>query len=84
MTATPRAPGENDGVGFVGTVARLAAETPPERNRVVDALRAGSILVVVFGHWLMAAITVEGGELVPNHLLELAPQTHPMTWVLQV
>ena len=71
-------------MGFVGTVVRLAAETPPERNRVVDALRAGSILVVVFGHWLMAAITVEGGELVPNHLLELAPQTHPLTWVLQV
>lgn len=84
MTATLRAPGENGGVGFVGTVARLAAETPADRNRVVDALRAGSILVVVFGHWLMAAITVEGGKLVPNHLLELAPQTHLLTWVLQV
>jgi hypothetical protein len=47
-------------------------------------LRAGSILVVVFGHWLMAAITVENGSLVPNHLLELATWTHPLTWVLQV
>ncbi|MDP9494056.1 MAG: acyltransferase, partial [Actinomycetota bacterium] len=58
--------------------------TPADRNRVVDALRAGSILVVVFGHWLMAAITVDDGGLVPNHLLELAPMTHPLTWVLQV
>ena len=71
-------------MGFATTVGRLAAETPADRNRVVDALRAGSILVVVFGHWLMAAITVEDGGLVPNHLLELAPQTHPLTWVLQV
>ena len=71
-------------MGFVATVARLADETPADRNRVVDALRAGSILVVVFGHWLMAAITVEDGTLVPNHLLVLAEWTHPLTWVLQV
>ena len=71
-------------MGFVGTVARLASETPADRNRVVDALRAGSILVVVFGHWLMAAITVEEGALVPNHLLQLTEWTHPLTWVLQV
>ena len=71
-------------MGFTQVVVRLAAETPPDRNRVVDALRAGSILVVVFGHWLMAAVTVEEGELVPGHLLELATWTHPLTWVLQV
>ncbi|MEX1125388.1 MAG: acyltransferase [Acidimicrobiia bacterium] len=71
-------------VGFVATVGRVAAETPTDRNRVVDALRAGSILVVVFGHWLMAAITVENGQLKPGHLLGLADWTHPLTWVLQV
>jgi Acyltransferase family len=71
-------------MGFAESVARLAAETPAERNRVVDALRAGSILVVVFGHWLMAAVIVVDGELVPGHLLELATWTHPLTWVLQV
>jgi hypothetical protein len=71
-------------MGFAESVARLAAETPAERNRVVDALRAGSILVVVLGHWLMAAVTVADGELVPGHLLELASWTHPLTWVLQV
>lgn len=47
-------------------------------------MRVVSILVVVFGHWLMAAVTIEGGEIVPGHLLELAEWTHPLTWVFQV
>lgn len=62
----------------------MAEETPAERNRVVDFMRVVSILVVVFGHWLMAAVTFEDGELVPGHLLELADWTHPLTWVFQV
>lgn len=62
----------------------MAEATPPSRNRVVDLIRVLSILVVVFGHWLMAAITFEDGELVPGHLLELADWTHPLTWVFQV
>jgi fucose 4-O-acetylase-like acetyltransferase len=62
----------------------MAEATPPTRNRVVDLIRVLSILVVVFGHWLMAAITIEDGEIVPGHLLELADWTHPLTWVFQV
>jgi len=62
----------------------MAEATPPERNRVVDFMRVVSILVVVFGHWLMAAVTFENGELVPGHLLELADWTHPLTWIFQV
>jgi surface polysaccharide O-acyltransferase-like enzyme len=72
------------GVGFVASIRRIADSTPPERNRVADLLRAASILVVVFGHWLMAAVTVEDGELVTGHLLVLADWTHPLTWVFQV
>jgi fucose 4-O-acetylase-like acetyltransferase len=71
-------------VGFVASIRRIADSTPPERNRVADLLRAASILVVVFGHWLMAAVTVEDGELVAGHLLVLADWTHPLTWVFQV
>jgi len=71
-------------VGFVASIRRIADSTPPERNRVADLLRAASILVVVFGHWLMAAVTVEDGELVAGHLLLLAGWTHPLTWVFQV
>ena len=62
----------------------MADATPETRNRVVDLIRVVSILVVVFGHWLMAAITFEGGEIVPGHLLELTRWTHPLTWLFQV
>lgn len=62
----------------------MAEATPPTRNRVVDLIRVVSILVVVFGHWLMAAVTFQDGEIVPGHLLELAEWTHPLTWVFQV
>jgi len=62
----------------------MAEATPASRNRVVDLVRVVSILVVVLGHWLMAAITFADGEIVPGHLLELATWTHPVTWVLQV
>lgn len=51
---------------------------------MVDLMRVVSILVVVFGHWLMAAVTFEDGELVPGHLLELTDWTHPLTWLFQV
>ena len=71
-------------MGFVGSIRRTADATPSDRNRVVDVLRALSILVVVFGHWLMAAVTIENGELVAGHLLILADWTHPLTWLFQV
>ena len=71
-------------MGFVATVREAAANTPAGRNRVVDLWRAVSILVVVLGHWTMAAVTVRDGELVPGHLLVLAGWTHPLTWALQV
>lgn len=62
----------------------MAEATPAARNRVVDLIRVFSILVVVFGHWLMAAVTFEDGLIVLGHLLELADWTHPLTWVFQV
>ena len=68
----------------LSTVRALAAATPVTRNRVVDLLRAAAIVVVVLGHWLMAAVTVRDGALVPGHLLGLASWTHPLTWLFQV
>jgi hypothetical protein len=62
----------------------VARMTPDSRNRYVDFLRAVSILVVVFGHWLMAAPQMIDGELVVEHLLVAAPWTQFATWVLQV
>ena len=65
-------------------IRTLADATPTARNRVVDFLRALAITVVVVGHWLMAAIVVRDGDLVPNALLNIADWTHPLTWVFQV
>lgn len=47
-------------------------------------MRVASIMVVIFGHWIMAAVSIENGEIQAGHLLVLAPWTHPLTWVLQV
>jgi fucose 4-O-acetylase-like acetyltransferase len=74
----------NHEISFLTRARELAEATPASRNRVVDFIRVLSILVVVFGHWLMAAITFEDGEINPGHLLELTTWTHPLTWVFQV
>jgi fucose 4-O-acetylase-like acetyltransferase len=63
---------------------RLAAETPDSRNRYVDFLRAASIVVVVIGHWLMAAPSVERGEFTLSDMLQIAPWTRWLTWIFQV
>jgi len=80
--------GSSEDVGmsnnFTSRLRALAENTPAERNRVVDLMRVFSILVVIFGHWLMAAVMVEDGELVEGHLLSIATWTHPLTWLLQV
>lgn len=68
----------------VATIRTLTDATPATRNRVVDFLRALAIMVVVVGHWLMAAVVVRDGELVPGALLDLADWTHPLTWIFQV
>ena len=65
-------------------VRTLADATPATRNRVVDFLRAAAILTVAFGHWTAAALVVREGRFVPGQILDLAPWTHPVTWVIQV
>jgi hypothetical protein len=63
---------------------RLADQTPTARNRYVDFLRAASILVVVIGHWLMAAPSLEGGRFSLGDMLRLAPWSQWLTWAFQV
>ncbi len=65
------------------TAAEIDARTPATRNRYVDFLRVAALLVVVFGHFLMAAVVIRDGELV------VGPPSSPMwaklaTWVFQV
>ncbi len=62
----------------------LAAQTPEDRNRYVDFLRAVSILVVITGHWLIAAMYYVDGQLIPGDMLSLQPNTQYLTWIFQV
>ncbi|MCS5593812.1 MAG: acyltransferase [Porticoccaceae bacterium] len=62
----------------------LAAKTPDSRNRSADLFRALSILVVIFGHWLMAAPYIDATGLHIDHILVRAPWTQWLTWGLQV
>ena len=64
--------------------ASLAAQTPEARNRLVDFLRAASILAVISGHWLLAAPHVIDGALRMGNMLELASFSRWLSWGFQV
>ena len=64
--------------------AAAAAKTPDARNRLVDFLRAVSILAVISGHWLLAAPYVAGAELRIGNMLQTHPWTQWLTWGFQV
>ena len=64
--------------------ARLAAQTPPERNRYVDFLRAASICFVILGHWLLVVTYTVDGALATAVVLSVIPWTHWLTWLFQV
>ena len=66
--------------------SELAANTPAERNRYVDFLRAFSILFVISGHWLItgAFIDPQTGSYAPLLALEVVPWTEWLTWIFQV
>lgn len=67
------------------SAADIAREAPATRNRYVDALRAASILVVVFGHWLMAGPElVADGSLEIGHLVASSTVIQALTWIFQV
>ncbi|MEE1755870.1 acyltransferase family protein [Streptomyces sp. SP18CS02] len=63
------------------SVRELAENTPGTRDRYVDLLRVASLGTVVLGHWLMAAVTGDGGV---GNLLAVVPALQPLTWVLQI
>ena len=65
--------------------ARPDGAVESTRDRFIDAVRAGALLVVVYGHWLATLPRVTDSTTVANdHLLhEWAPAAW-LTWVLQV
>jgi hypothetical protein len=66
-------------------VATPQAAPQGTRDRYPDALRAGALLVVVFGHWIATLPRLEGGRTVATeHLLTVWDGAGTLTWVLQV
>jgi fucose 4-O-acetylase-like acetyltransferase len=62
----------------------LADRTPASRERYVDFLRALSIMVVVFGHWLAAVVVWRDGAIGGHNALDVVNGIWALTWVLQV
>lgn len=70
---------------YISHTRRVAQETPPERNRVVDFWRAVAICVVVLGHWLAASIWLQpDGEIALLNSLQWIPYAAWVTWLVQV
>jgi hypothetical protein len=66
-------------------VSATAAATPPGRDRVIDAVRGASLVVVVFGHLLMAVVYwPSGGDPLVGNLMADYPNLQYLTWLLQV
>lgn len=63
---------------------QVAAETPTSRDRVVDAARALSLLIVAAGHAIMGVVWWQGGAPKLGNLLAAFPWTQALTWILQI
>jgi fucose 4-O-acetylase-like acetyltransferase len=63
---------------------RIGDPTAPDRNRYADLLRVGAILAVVYGHWVLTAITDTRGRLSGLDALEYVSWGRWVTLPLQV
>lgn len=68
----------------MGRLQALVDQTPPERRRHIDLLRAVAILAVVCGHWLAADVVREGDLLTHVNAVQILEWSHPITWLFQV
>jgi hypothetical protein len=66
------------------TARKLAEQTPQNRNRYVDFLRAVSICVVIVGHWLVGMPVVVDGVITAADVLRVVPWTQWLSWAMQV
>lgn len=72
-------------MGTPGRLDRLVSATPESRDRVVDAARALSIVVVTLWHWTLSVThrTADGSLVMPNPL-NVVPGGWLASWVFQV
>jgi surface polysaccharide O-acyltransferase-like enzyme len=57
---------------------------PPARELSADLYRVSAVLVVVVGHWLLAAVTYRDGRFGYDEVLADMPWTQWLTWIFQV
>jgi hypothetical protein len=68
----------------VSRLDRIAAATPASRDRVVDFLRAASIVAVVFGHWFIGIVWWQDGVLRTTSAVGVTTGLWLATWFFQV
>lgn len=61
-----------------------ASKTPADRDRIIDAARGISLLIVVAGHAFMAVVTWQYGVPRVGNLLAAFPWTQVLTWIFQI
>jgi len=64
--------------------AKAAAQTPPDRDRIVDAARGISLVIVVAGHAIMGVVSWQYGVPKVGNLLAAYPWTQALTWIFQI
>lgn len=62
----------------------MVAGTTADRDRVVDLVRGGSLLVVLLGHAFMALVLFGPSGATLSNTLAQTPVLQPATWVLQI
>ncbi len=72
--------------GFFALVpsAKAAKLTPPDRDRIIDAERGISLLIVVAGHAIMGVVGWQNGVPRVGNLLAAYPWTQALTWIFQI
>jgi fucose 4-O-acetylase-like acetyltransferase len=63
---------------------RIVEATPASRDRVVDFLRAASIVAVVFGHWFIGIVWWQDGVLRTTSAVGVTTGLWLATWCFQV
>ena len=64
--------------------ADVTAQTPADRDRVIDVIRIASLLGVVVGHTVMATSMIRNHVLIWDNLLTSATLLQVLTWAFQI
>ena len=62
----------------------VTAQTPVDRDRVIDVIRIASLLGVVVGHTVMATSMIRDRVLIWDNLLTSSTVLQSLTWVFQI